>query len=296
MDTQEQRVQNYIPERVRKIIENEDLVSSSDISTAFALLSDIFSSNGSSSFLLSNFGLKGGHQKSLSGGSQLERSHGLGPASLRSGIAHRKIVELHREYLNHLNGVTAELDVLGSNVDGLLADAESALSELDKCRTANQRVLEKAQTLQLARGHVRMKHQIAVEMTKQLKVSDATMRLFINATKLLPSALDLSSAMQLLHADFFEGIDDIERVRRNAKSLISLVDSVTLAREEKRVREEIEEWKDHPTDVLRELSDAETTTVLSKTGAIDILQKTNELLEVAYEKLFFICSAIIRLV
>lgn len=296
---QEAQKQGHFPEKVRAIVGNDAFLSSSEVSSAFALLSQFFkqdsnslpTASNSSSFLLSDFGLKDV--------SRTTSCFASGPASLRSNIIHRQIVEVHRKYLDHLAEVSNELSSIGTDVDALLSDAEVALKELDRCRVTNQQVLEKAQALQLARTHVQMKYRIASKLTEQLKVHDSTIRSFINATKQLSTTteFDIDLAFELLRVDLFKGIEDIERVRRNVTALICLVDNVTIsAKETASAIDNSSIAKDEkPTrTLLQNVEDAEATTGLSKVAANDIMQETKELLEVAYEKLFFVCTYIIR--
>lgn len=279
--------QSHLLDKVKKLIENDAFLGSDDISSAFGLLADFVTydqtSTSDPSWVLCNFGLEIIN-------SPMVASHG----SLRSTIAHRQIVEVHREYLDRLANVNNELDKMGRDVDLLSSDVECALKELDGCRSTNQHVLETAQSLQLARTHVRMKYLIASKLIEKLKVHDSTIRLF---TKQLPTTgLDLESAFQLLQPDFFEGIEDVERVRRNAESLIDLVDTIKASAKESSAlgRNDSMRKSSSNNDLLQEVRDVEATRGLSKVAANEVLQETQDLLEVAYEKLFFICSAIIR--
>eukprot|EP00747_Dinoflagellata_sp_TGD_P207353 gnl/TRDRNA2_/TRDRNA2_80927_c0_seq1.p1 gnl/TRDRNA2_/TRDRNA2_80927_c0~~gnl/TRDRNA2_/TRDRNA2_80927_c0_seq1.p1 ORF type:complete len:705 (+),score=150.49 gnl/TRDRNA2_/TRDRNA2_80927_c0_seq1:69-2117(+) len=154
--------------------------------------------------------------------------------NLRSTIEGQNLL-LHQEFVDSFGGLERKIEALETLVKSLDTACERAESELHRSRSETQSILEKAAGLRNESKVIEEKQQVLAKFLERFRLSEADTQL-------------MKSADRPIDADFFEAFSKLERVRSNARQMLSSCGQ--------------------------------------QTSGVDILHETSELLEASYERLF----------
>lgn len=177
---------------------------------------------------------------------------------------------LHEEGCREFEKVATVLSGCHETAGHMFRHVNETLGELQSCRGANEKIIGEAQALQKSRWQTQWRHRLAAALVQKLKISDQAMRL----VSLRASEVDQ------LNAAFFVAFEEVRSVRQNAQELATLVDTVGSATQQ--------------SDPTGRLLTAVATIHLSKQASTDALRETEELIDLGYEKLFFLTQATFR--
>lgn len=180
-------------------------------------------------------------------------------------INRQNVTELHEQEYVELKQVASTLAECHINAGNILRYINQTVSEVQACRGANDKVLHKAQALQQARWKLQWRRRMAAAFIRLLTVSDDTTRVL-----LLPT----TNAEQLT-VQLFDAIQELDTIKRNALALASLIDNATRNVQQSNASDQL-------------LATTAAALHLNKQASVDALRETEELADLANEKLFLL--------
>mmetsp|Transcript_67376 Transcript_67376/g.161581 ORF Transcript_67376/g.161581 Transcript_67376/m.161581 type:complete len:707 (-) Transcript_67376:30-2150(-) len=164
----------------------------------------------------------------------LEENTAQSRRNLRAAIDGHNL-QLHKEFVQSFEGLERQLASLDSYVTSLDSACDQATNELRRCKAETQVILEKAAALRSESSAIEQKQEVLEKFLDRFQLSEADTHA-------------LRSGDHAIDEEFFKAFEKLERVRSNARQMMSSCGQ--------------------------------------QTSGVDILHETSEVLEAAYERLF----------